>query len=240
MVTSGELGRIHLMHGCYLQDWLLQPSDSNWRVDAGLGGESRAFADIGSHWCDLAEWATGQRITELAALTETVLPQRAAGSRQTFQRGGGTAGGPRPVATEDIACLIFRTSENAVGTVTVSQVSAGRKNRLWIELDGSQASLAFDQERPETLWLGRQERAEELARGSAALAPDAQRLSVLPAGHGQGFLDCFAGFLGDVYGAIGDGRPPEYPSFDDGLRVARLTEAVLESARTRTWVKVDQ
>jgi predicted dehydrogenase len=239
LAVSGALGRIHLVHGCYLQDWLLLGSDTNWRVDRALGGESRAFADIGAHWCDLAEWATGQRITELAALIETVVPQRPAGSAETFERRA-PAGELRPVATEDVACLIFRTSDSAVGTVTVSQVSAGRKNRLWIEVDGSEASAAFDQERPETLWLGRPDRAEELARGAAALAPDARRLSVLPPGHPQGFLDCFAGFLGDVYGAIGDGRRAGYPSFDDGLRAARLTDAVLASARGRTWVKVDQ
>jgi len=144
------------------------------------------------------------------------------------------------VSTEDLACLMFRTTENTVGTVAISQVSAGRKNRLWIEVDGSAASLVFDQERPESLWVGHRDRGEELVRDDAILAPDARRLSTLPPGHGQGFVDCFAAFLGDVYGAIREDHEPGHPSFDDGLRTARLGAAVLESSRARAWVKVGQ
>jgi predicted dehydrogenase len=240
LAMSGALGRIHLIHGSYLQDWLLSSSDSNWRVDASLGGESRAFADIGSHWCDLAEWATGQRIAELIAMTETVLPQRVAASHRTFEHAEPTGEQAMSrVTTEDLACLMFRTTENVAGTVTISQASAGRKNRLLIELDGGEASLVFDQERPESLWVGYRDRSEELVRDDAILAPDARRLSTLPPGHGQGFLDCFAAFLGDVYRAITEGSEPCYPSFEDGLRTARLTDAVLESARARAWVKVE-
>jgi predicted dehydrogenase len=240
MARSGALGRIHLIHGSYLQDWLLSSADSNWRVDAGLGGESRAFADIGSHWCDLAEWATGQRITELIAMTDIVRPQRVAATYRTFEHAGtAPEQDMRPVTTEDVACLMFRTAENVAGTVTISQVSAGRKNRLWIELDGGEASLVFDQERPESLWVGYRDRGEELVRDDAILVPDARRLSTLPPGHAQGFLECFAAFLGDVYGAIADGGEPGYPSFEDGLRTARLADAVLESARVRAWVKVE-
>jgi len=237
---SGALGQVHLVHGSYLQDWLLSPADGGWRVDASSGGPSRAFADIGSHWCDLAEWATGQRITELVAITEIVLPRRAAATRQTFSADGAPAvEDMREVATEDLACLLFRTAENTLGTLAVSQVSPGRKNRLWIEIDGSEASAVFDQERPESLWIGRRHISEDLTRDSAALAPDAGRLSTLPPGHAQGFLDCFAGFLGEVYAAVAGGDRLEYPSFEDGLRVARLTDAVLESARQRAWVKVE-
>lgn len=240
MALSGALGRIHLIHGSYLQDWLLSTSDSNWRVDVGLGGESRAFADIGSHWCDLAEWATGQRIAELTAMTDIVRPLRVGASYQTFEHAGTVQGQEmRQVTTEDLSCLMFRTSENVAGTVTISQVSAGRKNRLWIELDGGEASLVFDQERPESLWVGYRDRGEELVRDNAILASEARQLSTLPPGHGQGFVDCFAGFLGDVYGAIADGGDPFYPSFEDGLRTARLADAVLESARERAWVKVE-
>lgn len=237
---SGALGRLHLVHGSYLQDWLLSPADGGWRVDASLGGPSRAFADIGSHWCDLAEWATGQRIIEVVAATETVLPRRAVTTGQTFAPGGPAAAAElREVTTEDLACLLFRTAENTLGTLTVSQVSPGRKNRLWIEIDGSQASAVFDQERPEGLWVGQRTASEDLARDAAVLAPDARRLSVLPPGHPQGFLDCFAALLGDVYrAAAGDGEF-EYPTFDDGLRVARIADTVLESARQRAWMKVE-
>jgi predicted dehydrogenase len=236
---SGALGRVHLVHGSYLQDWLLSTSDGGWRVDASLGGQSRAFADIGSHWCDLAEWATGQRITELVATTETVLPRRAVAVGPTFARSAPAAPEElREVVTEDVACLLFRT-ESTLGTLTVSQVSPGRKNRLWIEIDGSEAGVVFDQEQPESLWVGRRTASESLTRDDAILAPDARRLSVLPPGHAQGFLDCFTAFLGEVYHAAAGEGEPGYPSFDDGLRVARLADAVLESARQRAWIKVE-
>ena len=75
-VRAGVAGPVRLLHGSYLQDWLLRPEDDNWRVDAELGGASRAFADIGSHWCDLAEFVSGHRITRLSARTLTALPER--------------------------------------------------------------------------------------------------------------------------------------------------------------------
>lgn len=236
---SGALGRIHMIHGSYLQDWLLSPGDGGWRVDAEQGGESRAFADIGSHWCDLAEWITGQRIAELAALTDTVITERAAAGSGTFEsRPDYQAYELKPVATEDLACVLFRTADGGAGTLTISQISPGRKNRLWIEIDGSKASAVFDEERPESLWLGRRAGSEDLTRDPVTLAAEAQRVSVLPPGHAQGFLDCFTALLADVYAAISDGGPCNYPSFEDGLRAAEITDAVLRSARDRAWVKV--
>ena len=156
-VGSGETGALRLLHGTYLQDWLLRAQDDNWRVDAELGGASRAFADIGSHWCDLAQFISGHLITRVSARVMTALPERvAAGARRAFA-GGGEAGGPRPVTTEDAAIVQFETDGGALGSVVVSQISAGRKNRLWIELDGADAALSFDQENPEELWRGRRE-----------------------------------------------------------------------------------
>ena len=88
-VRAGETGAVHLLHGTYLQDWLLRPEDDNWRVDESLGGASRAFADIGSHWCDLAEFVTGQRLTRLSARTLTAVPERvsALGTEGVRRRG---------------------------------------------------------------------------------------------------------------------------------------------------------
>ena len=169
-VASGETGAVRLLHGSYLQDWLLRPDDDNWRVDADLGGASRAFADIGSHWCDLAEFVSGHRITRLSARTFTVIPERVkAGGRRAFEAGGGEGGELRPVTTEDAAMVIFETDAGAMGSVVISQVSAGRKNRLWIEVDGANAALAFDQEQPEALWLGRRERLEIIRRDPETL-----------------------------------------------------------------------
>jgi predicted dehydrogenase len=142
------------------------------------------------------------------------------------------------VSTEDAATIIFETDQGAMGSLVASQVTPGRKNRLWFSLDGANTSMAFDQELPETLWIGSRDSTTLVQRGSADLSADAQRLSVLPAGHPQGYQDCFNGFVADVYASITGETPEGLPSFEDGLRASRLTEAVLESAKTRSWVHV--
>jgi len=238
-VRAGAVGRVQMLHGTYLQDWLLSPEDYNWRVDSDLGGPSRAFADIGSHWCDLAEFVSGERITRLSARTLTAVPSRVRDERrEAFERGGG-GDDAQPVDTEDAAVVQFETDGGALGSLVVSQVSAGRKNRLWLELDGAEESIVFDQENPETLWCGRREAAMVLARDPAALSAPAARLATLPAGHPQGYRDCFDAFVADAYEAVATGTYPEgLPGFDDGARAARITDAVLASAASESWVEV--
>jgi predicted dehydrogenase len=238
-VHQGSTGPLRLLHGTYLQDWLLRPEDDNWRVDETLGGASRAFADIGSHWCDLAEFISGHTITRVSARLLTALPERRlAAGRPAFARGDSN-GEVRAVGTEDAAVVQFETDQGALGAVVVSQISAGRKNRVWIELDGADESLAFDQEQPEELWCGRREAATIVRRDSETLSPQAARLSTLPAGHPQGYADCFDGFVADVYEAVRMGAPPDgLPVFADGLRSAHIVEAVLDSARRGAWTDV--
>jgi predicted dehydrogenase len=238
-IRSGHTGAVRLVHGTYLQDWLLKAEDDNWRVDVELGGASRAFADIGSHWCDLAEFVTGHRIARLSARTLTAVPDRVRALHRAAFAAGGGEGETRPVGTEDAAVMQFETDRGAVGTTVISQVSAGRKNRLWLEVDAADESLAFDQEQPEALWCGRREAATLLKRDPGALSPPAARLSWLPAGHSQGWGDCFAAFIADAYAAIRQGAPVDgLPVFADGLRAARITQAVLESATKDHWVDV--
>jgi predicted dehydrogenase len=245
-VATGELGRLRVLHGTYLQDWLLTPEDTNWRVDAALGGPSRAFADIGSHWCDLVEFVGGCRITRVLARTATTVAARApAAGHQTFGAGTSTAqdDGHEPVDTEDVALVLFETDGGAVGSVVVSQVAAGRKNRLWFELDGEAAAVVFDQEAPETLWIGRRGAAEVVPREADNLSPAAARLATLPAGHGQGYHDCFDLFVADAYAAIragGEAAPDGLPLIGDGVRAARIADAVLASARTHSWTEVTE
>jgi predicted dehydrogenase len=231
---------IHLVHGSYLQDWLLNAEDDNWRVDADLGGASRAFADIGSHWCDLAEFVTGQRIVRISARTKTALPERRRGeARAAFERSEDGAGSAVPVTTEDAAVIQFETDGGALGTAVISQVSAGRKNRLWLEVDGADEAIAFDQEQPEGLWVGRQDGASLLVRDPATLSPSAGRLAVLPAGHPQGYQDCFNLFVRDAYAAIETGQAPDgLPTFADGARSAQLIDSVLRSAAEQAWVDI--
>jgi predicted dehydrogenase len=238
-VAAGDIGALRLVHGGYLQDWLSTPDDDNWRVDPARSGASRTFADIGSHWCDLMEFVTGRRIAAVCAQTATVVPERAdrAGAPAFAQR---TAGGPtRAVVTEDLATMLFRTDSGMVGTMLVSQVSPGRKNHLHLEIAGEHASLRFEQERPETLWIGRREGTEIAWRDPLAMHPEAARLATTPAGHAQGYVDCFEAFVADTYAAIGGGDPDGLPRFADGARSARIVDAVVASARAgAAWVEV--
>ena len=151
----------------------------------------------------------------------------------------GRDGGRRAVSTEDIAIVLFRTAGGVAGSVVVSQVSPGRKNQLGIEITGSTATLAFDQERPEQLWVGRRATSEIVVRDPAHLDPAAAPYAVLPPGHPQGYQDCFDAFVAETYAAIAGEPPAEgLPTVADGLRAARITEAVLESAAARAWVEV--
>jgi predicted dehydrogenase len=239
-VATGRTGPIRLIHGSYLQDWLLEPSDDNWRVDEQLGGASRAFADIGSHWCDLAEFVSGHRISRVCARTVTALPERYRSEPHAAFEAANGHGGPRPVTTEDVAIVQFETDRGAIGTTVISQISAGRKNRLLLELDGAHEALEFNQEEPETLWVGTREHARLLKRDPQTLSDTARPYAILPAGHPQGYGDCFDAFVAEVYRAAATGEVPDgMPRFEDGLRAARLTEAVLASARERRWVNVD-
>jgi predicted dehydrogenase len=223
-VAAGEIGDLRLVHGGYLQDWLASAEVDDWRVDPAQSGASRTFADIGSHWCDLMEFVCGRRIAAICAQTATVVGARAA----------------RPaVVTEDLATMLFRTEDGVVGTMVVSQVSPGRKNHLHLEVTGAEATLRFEQERPETLWVGRQQGTEIVWRDPHALRPPAARLATVPAGHAQGYAECFEAFVADTYAAIGGAEPDGLPRFADGARSARIVDAVVASARAGSaWVEL--
>jgi predicted dehydrogenase len=218
-IGAGDAGPLWLLHGSYLQDWLAGSDASNWRVDPKLGGASRAFGDIGVHWCDLMEFTTGHRITRLIARMATAYPAR---------------------ITEDGAVVLFDTDRGASGSVVVSQVSLGRKNRLWFEFDGPSASYAFDQELPDSLWVGGKRGNQVVPRGPDTFSGPAAGYARLPAGHPQGYQDSFTAFVADVYAAIGGHKPDGLPVFADGLRAAVLTAAVVEAAADETWVEVPE
>jgi predicted dehydrogenase len=243
-IASGSVGPLRLMHGAYLQDWLATEDDDNWRVDPDLSGASRAFADIGAHWCDLVEFVTGDRLASVCAQTETVVPERvrAAGAHAFAVPGGVTAptAERRTVATEDIALVQFRTDGGVAGSLVVSQVSPGRKNGLRFEIAGSEATVAFHQEEPESLWIGRRAASEVVVRDPAHLDPAAAPYAVLPPGHPQGYADCFDAFVADTYRAIrsGGAAVDGLPTFADGARATEITDAVLRSARAGTWEEV--
>ena len=221
LVAAGELGTILTIDGAYLQDWMQRPGETNWRADAAAGGASRAFADIGSHLCDLLEFVTGRRIVALTARTRTVYPQR---------RGA-------EVANEDIAAIVAELDDGALATLLVTQLAPGRKNGLVLEVHGTEQSLRFAQERPEELWIGSAEGSRLVLRDPAAEGD--RGLSLVPAGHPMGYQDAFNAFVADVYAAVRGEDPDGLPTFADGLRAAVITAAVLESATTGAWARIE-
>jgi predicted dehydrogenase len=235
-------GPARLVHGSYLQDWLSTEQDDNWRVDAAAGGRSRAFADIGSHWCDLVEFVTGDRIESLSAELVTALPERvAAGDAHAFTTASTNGLASRRIDTEDVALVAFRTRRGTAGSVVVSQISSGHKNQLRFEIALADATLAFDQEHPDSLWIGRRGPSEIAVRDAAHLHPSAAAYVTLPPGHPQGYQDCFDAFVADTYRAVADGTDAGVdglPTFADGARAAEITDAVLRSAASRKWVEV--
>lgn len=243
-VAAGELGDIRLVTGRYFQDWLFLDTDWNWRLDPKEGGDLRAFGDIGTHWVDLVSFITGSRVAAVLAELVTAIPVRHApvGPVETFSTERSSETVERPMATDDIALLLLRFENGARGSVAISQVSAGRKNSLQYEVDGSRGSAAWDSETPDHLWLGHRDRPNEvLQRGPALMNAAGAAAASLPGGHVEGFGDTFHALFRAIYAAIEAGRMPERPTFatfEDGHHEMLLGDAVLRSAREGRWVDV--
>jgi predicted dehydrogenase len=244
LIRKGAIGQVRLVHGSFLQDWLLFPTDWNWRLEAKIGGELRAVSDIGTHWLDLVAWLTNSKVSELCADLATVLPTRRKpkGRIETFQKAGAAETTEVLMTTDDYASVLLHFENDAHGVMTVSQVSAGRKARLWFEIDGSEGSLAFDSESPNTLWIGRRDRASEvLPKDPALQSPESRGYAAYPGGHPEGYPDTFVQLFKDFYAyiAAGDYRAPRsFPTFETGHEELLLCEAIAESAQKRSWVSV--
>jgi predicted dehydrogenase len=248
LLSGGGDGPVHLVHGAYLQDWLLRPDDWNWRLDSARAGNSRATGDIGSHWIDLAQHVTGDVITSVTARLGTLFAERIRppeGDRQTFATSDGR-GSAMPVDTEDMAVVLFKTRSGVLGSVTISQVSAGRKNHLVLEVDAAESSFVWDQEQSNDLRIGRRDGANrDVLRDPSQLRPEAARLAHFPAGHQEGWPDALRNLFIDFYAAVeahrrGESYEPTFASFDEAARVQATVEAVVRSSASGTWVDVDQ
>jgi predicted dehydrogenase len=245
LAHGGELGEIWNVHGGYLQDWLQQETDWNWRLEPDKSGDLRAVGDIGSHWCDLAQFLTGLPIEAVFADLATAIPvrRRPLGPVETFAEAADVEREDAPMETEDIAHLLLRFEGGARGSAVISQVSAGRKNSLRIEIDASRNALAWDSEAHEQLWLGHRDRANELLlRNPALMGPKARTTTTLPAGHAEGFADTFKELYRAVYRAVAAGGPPDepdYPTFRAGHVENVIGEAVARSSDEGRWVEVE-
>ncbi len=243
MREAGDLGEILVVQGTYSQDWLLYDTDWNWRVETSAGGPSRCMADIGSHWFDMAEHITGLRVSSLCADLQTFHPTRKQ-PKHSVETFANKLLGPEdyietPVDTEDFGAVIFRMGGRTRGSVTASQVSAGRKNGLRIEVYGTKSSVAWNQERPDELWSGHRDIPNQIyIKDPSLLKPAARSYADLPGGHSEGYDDTFKQVFRRFYGSIGASGAPEYPQFVDGLRQLMILNAELESNRKRSWVDV--
>jgi predicted dehydrogenase len=247
-IANGDLGKVNLVHGSYLQDWLLYDTDFNWRLAPEVGGKSRAVADIGSHWCDTVQYVTGKRIVEVFADLATVIPVRkkAKSAIATFssQNIDELEYEDVPINTEDYASVLVRFEDGSRGVFSVSQVSAGRKNRLSFEINGSKSSVFWNQEEPEKLWIGHRDRANEILIADPALfAPEARSAIHHPGGHNEGWPDALKNMMLNFYSFVRDGKSlktdkPNFATFEDGHISMCMTDAILESHKEQTWVKV--
>ncbi|MCU0348275.1 MAG: Gfo/Idh/MocA family oxidoreductase [Saprospiraceae bacterium] len=246
MRERGDLGDIYSIIGSYLQDWLFYETDFNWRLEPDKSGDSRAIADIGSHLMDIIEYITGLKTTEVMADFNTIHKTRKK-PLKPVETYSGKMLKPEdyadvPITTEDHANVLLRFDNGNRGSVTVSQVSAGRKNQLRLEVSGSKKTVAWNSEAPNEVWVGnRDDFNESLMRDPSLAYPEARDIMSFPGGHNEGFPDTSKQLFKEVYAAVAEGKQPEkpsYPTFADGYRELLICERILESNRKQAWVKV--
>jgi predicted dehydrogenase len=247
MVKQNRLGAIYSIVGSYVQDWLLYPTDYNWRVLAEEGGALRAVADIGTHWLDMVQNITGLHVTAVCADLLTVHPvrKRPKGEVETFSGKVQKIQATDDVTinTEDGGAILLRFNNGAKGVLWVSQITAGRKNCLRYEIGGAKSALYWDSETPNEIWVGNREKANEKLLKDPGLLSEAVRPYVgYPGGHNEGYPDSFKQCFRAFYNYIikGDYKAkPDFPTFIDGHREVMLCEAILKSHKKGGWVAVE-
>ncbi|GAB4111329.1 MAG: Gfo/Idh/MocA family oxidoreductase [Thermoflexibacter sp.] len=246
MREKGDLGEVYSVIGSYLQDWLYYDTDYNWRLEPDKSGDSRAIADIGSHLIDLVEYITGLEIVEVMADFNTVHKIRKK-PLKPIETYSGKMLQPEdyaevPINTEDYATVLLRFNNGNKGVVTVSQVSAGRKNRASLEIAGGKQTFAWCSETPNEMWIGKRETYNGvLMRDPSLMYQESRELVSFPGGHNEGFPDTSKQLFKEVYKAVKEGKQPEhplFPTFKDGLREMILCERIVESHKKQAWVKI--
>jgi predicted dehydrogenase len=245
LISEGAIGTPHTAHGSFLQDWLLHPTDWNWRLEQNLGGELRAVSDIGTHAMDLLMFLTGKKILEVCADLATVIPVRRKprGRVETFKKADAGGHDEMPMTTDDYATMLLHFQDGMKGVVTVSQVSAGHKARLGFGIDGSKGSLWWNSEDPNQMWIGRRDTANSsLIKDPALMSPEARGYAVYPGGHTEGYPDTFMQLFKDFYAYIAKGdlnAPRTFPTFETGHDEMLLCDTILKSAQQRSWQAVE-
>lgn len=245
-IQNGEIGRVTLVHGHYLQDWLLYDTDYNWRLEPEICGISRCVADIGSHWMDAVQFVTGARITEVCADLAIIIPVRKKPTSQveTFSVSHDATYEEKKIVTEDYGAVLFRMDNGIHGVYCTSEVSAGHGCYFDYEIDGSQASIRWNQQTADQMWMGFRDQDNRLImRDPNRLTPEAKMHSHLAKGHPEGWNDAFTNNVQAFYQYIHDGKklgtdPCLFATFEEADYIIRLTEAIVASNNSRQWVTV--
>jgi predicted dehydrogenase len=232
LVASGELGEIRLIHAEYLQDWLTTDIETTgqkqaeWRTDPARSGVGGAVGDIGTHAYNLACFVSGMDAEALSADLSSFVEGR---------------------ALDDNVHVMLRYPNGARGMLWASQVAAGNENRLVLRVHGTKAGIEWSQENPNYLWFGPlNEQKRLITRGGAGSGEAAGRVTRVPAGHPEGYLEGFATIYKEAAAAIlaaREGKAPDrdviFPTVDDGVKGVAFVEACVRSSkRNAAWVNL--
>lgn len=242
-IADGKIGDVRIITGSYQQDWLLYDTDYSWRLEPEVSGNSCAIADIGSHWMDSIQHVTGHKIVEVMADVKTMIPVRKKPKKQvgTFSNNMPSEYDEVEVQNEDYGAVMFHTDKGATGVYHVSELAAGHGCYLNYEINGSKASFRWSQEENDKLWMGlRSDDNRYIIRDPNALSPDAKQYSALAMGHPEGWNDAFKGNIYAFYKYIEDGMQgePVFATLEQAAYIVKLTEAIIESSKKKSWIKL--
>lgn len=230
-----DAGRCMLIHGHYVQDWLMYNTDFNWRLETKDGGDSRALADIGSHWFDTVQTITGKRVESVYAHNFIAHPTR--------KKVSGDKTEDFKVETEDGGLIIFRLEDGTQGSLVVSQISAGYKNQLLVSVDCEKYSMRWNQEQSDRLVIGTRENGlTEIFAAADAVDPSVSRYATLPSGHPVGWADAFTNGFREFYNSIFNDTYKNgvtYSDFENATYIMKIVDACLKSSKSGSWVDVE-
>lgn len=233
LVASGKLGKIRKVYVEYPQGWLSQPEEKTdnkqaaWRVDPKRSGLGGATGDIGTHAANLAEYITGNTITEVCAMLNKVVKGR---------------------LLDDDASAFLKFDNDATGVLVATQVAAGQENNLAIRVYGEKGGLEWRQEEPNTLIVRSLDKPKEVYRtGLGYISEAGKKVTRVPAGHPEGYLEAFANIYLAFARAVRDYRPGkkvdsvkyDFPDVEDGVKGMAFIEAMVKSSGSKQkWTKI--
>lgn len=240
LIAEGAVGKVNQVRASYRQDWLVDPDmPLAWRLQKEHAG-SGALGDIGAHAIDLAQFVTGQNIDKVSGVIDTIVKERPLLNSGSGLSGTATAGYGQ-VTVDDIAIFTGRFASGALASFEASRFATGRKNALQIEISGDKSALAFDLEDLNSVqFYDRTVPADRQGfRKILVTEPDHPYVSAWwPAGHMLGYEHGFSHQVKDLVEAISSGIDPQ-PTFDDGLGVQRVLDAVERSSdNDSAWTRV--